>query len=141
MNNKYINGFIRPDGTILEGDHHDVKAREELKNKNCFPFLCNYQEDPYMTPKENLIRAGYLLVSSYSIVIPLNPTSKQINKLLDILSEYDVDKIPEIDSESSQGLILIKTILSKFPTLSPTLKFILSYLEEIIKDKNKESGR
>lgn len=128
MATSFKNGFIRPDGSLLLGNHHDALARKEFDESP--HHLKGYQIDPTLTPSLNLINAGYLLISSYSIVIPKNPSLIQSQKLISLLSTFDVNDIPVIEGSNSSAILsVIKQIPSNIH--NDTLKFLKSYLLDI----------
>lgn len=139
MHHSLINGFIRPDGSILKGDHHNPIARNELNNKENISFLKNFQIDPYISPASNLIKAGYLLVSTYTICLPSNPTQEQFCKLIDMLALCDINHLPEIDSENLNAIKLLANFIQVGN--NQTLKFLKSFLLSDYSKKQTEQDK
>ena len=138
MATSFKNGFIRPDGSLLLGDHHDALARKEFKESP--HHLKGYQMDPNITPSINLINAGYLLISSYSIIIPKGPTTIQSQKLIALLSSFELNDIPVIEGSNSSAILsVIKQIPSN--NNNEALKFLRAYLSDIYTKMNTDNTR
>ena len=96
--------------------------------------------DPNITPSINLINAGYLLISSYSIIIPKGPTTIQSQKLIALLSSFELNDIPVIEGSNSSAILsVIKQIPSN--NNNEALKFLRAYLSDIYAEMNTDNTR